>query len=170
MGGLFFWIYAEQTWFFSENKNGHVFAYLTILSDICDAFLALGQKWIADRYQPTEIQLFLNVSRWTVFSSLIFTLITGDFLYTIEFFIKHHDFAFTILSLSALYFVGQFFLYRITVKMTDNVPLFIVATRSVMMIHESYALSRHKLNRYQVLGMCLSWGFILLQVLRFSRK
>ena len=96
--------------------------------------------------------------------------IKGDLFYTIKFFIVHYDFAGTILGLAALYFVGQFFMYRITIKMAVNVPLFVFTSKNIMLIHESYALSRHKLNFYQVAGMAISWFFILFQAFTLVRK
>jgi len=61
----------------------------------------------------------------------------------------------TILSLSALYFVGQFILYRMTIKMAVHVPLFIVTSKNILLVHESYALTRHKLNSVQIFAMIL---------------
>jgi hypothetical protein len=170
LGNLVFWIYADQHWFFSENKNGHVYAHCVVVSALLDAVQAIAQTAVCEKYQPSDIQLLHVVSRWAVLSSFIVLTIKGDLIYTIKFFFTHYDFAITMINLAGLYFVGQFFLYRITTRMNVNVPVFITSSKNTLMAHQSYALSRHKLNNNQMIGMVISWLAIAGQFLLFARK
>ena len=170
LGNLLFWIYADQYWFFSENKNGHAYAHCIVVSALLDAFQAMVQTAVCEKYQPSDVQLLHVVSRWSVGCSFVVLTIQGDFIYTIKFFFTHYDFAVTMISLAGLYFVGQFFLYRITTRMNVNVPVFIASSKNTLMAHQSYALSRHKLNGNQLIGMVVSWLAIAGQFLLFARK
>lgn len=66
---------------------------------------------------------------------------------TVEFCLSHRDWILTVFSLAALYFVGQLFVYRITVRMAQNIPSFITTSRRVLTVHQSYALSSHKFHK-----------------------
>lgn len=130
----------------------------------------MTQTTLCEKYQPSEIQLLHIVSRWTVLCSFVVLTIKGDLIYSITFFFTHYDFAVTMISLAGLYFVGQFFLYRITTRMNVNVPLFIASSKNTLMAHQSYSLSRHKINENQLIGMVVSWVAIIVQFLLFARK
>lgn len=39
--------------------------------------------------------------------------------------------------------------------MAVHVPLFIVTSKNILLVHESYGLTRHKLNSVQIFAMIL---------------
>jgi hypothetical protein len=105
-----------------------------------------------------------------VLCSLVVLTLKGELFYTVSFLFTHYDFAVTMISLAGLYFIGQFFLYRITTKMVVNAPLFISTSKNTFMAQQSYSLSRHKVSSNQVIGMVVSWVAILVQFILLCRK
>jgi hypothetical protein len=84
--------------------------------------------------------------------------------------LSHHNWTLSVFSLAALYFVGQLFVYRIAVRMAQNIPAFVTTSRRVLTVHQSYALSSHRFHKYQIFGMIISWVSIIVQIFLFSLK
>jgi hypothetical protein len=54
--------------------------------------------------------------------------------------------------------------------MAVYIPAFIMTSKNIMLVHESYALSRHHLNKYQVIGMIVSWLSVFVQAFLIVKK
>lgn len=67
------------------------------------------------------------------------------------------------------YFIRQICIYRVTTKMSQNVPSYIATSSKVLTIHQSYLLSSHKIHAKQIIGMIISWISILFQAFLFIK-
>ncbi len=67
------------------------------------------------------------------------------------------------LIVALMYFLGQLFIYQVTTTMPSTVPLFVVTSRKVLTIHQSYLLTNHKFRSVQLIGIAMSWLCIIFE-------
>ncbi len=64
-----------------------------------------------------------------------------------------------------MYFLGQLFIYQVTITMPPTVPLFVATSRKVLTVHQSYLLTNHKFLSVQLIGVAMSWLCIIFEFL-----
>jgi hypothetical protein len=143
---------------------------MVVSSGICDGILALILARISEKFNPNALYLLRKVSRCTALWSFFYVFIVGDIRKTFEFCYFHQEWTMNVLATAFLYFLGQIFIYRVTIKMSQNVPGFVTTSRKVLTIHQSYMCSSHKVQGKQLIGMGISWLSILIQVFMFVKR
>lgn len=141
-----------------------------IISCFSDGIVSIFQSKMSYEYKPHMLTPMRDISRWTAICSFSLVLMLGELPYIFSFCLNHAGFALDIVLLSVLYFIGQLITYRAIEKMQQNFPSYIEASGKALHVQMSFLLSVHKHHFYQLIGLVLSWGSIILQALLMSKS
>ena len=99
--------------------------------------------------------MFEHINKWVTILSLIYSIISGNFMSNYAFSVKHPQIIQDMGILSLVSAIGQVFIYRMIKQFKQHIVPFVITTRKIFTVVISIVLFGHKTTMLQVFGIVL---------------
>lgn len=102
--------------------------------------------------------MLVEVSRWGILISLLFSILTGDFLYAYNFVSQHPSFTHEILVLGMLIFAGQAFVNKLVQNFESKIVPLIVGGKKFFTVFLNLIHFDHRTSYGQFIGIFIAFS------------
>ena len=145
----------------SEAWKGYV---LLIISVICDSLFADHQAYSKVKFSPSSNHLYTCANFFGFVFSLLFSLVSGTFVPSLDFVSNHKFVLQDILLMCGLQLFGQNCIYFIVANFKQHIFPLIATTRKLLTVLISIYLYSHPINIYQWLAVFLVFGSMIYEI------
>ena len=137
---------------------------LLLVSVICDSVFADSQAYTKAKYSPSSNHLYTCANFFGFVFSLLFSLVSGTFLPSLDFVSIHNLVLQDILLMCGLCLFGQNCIYFIVANFKQRIFPLIATTRKLLTVLISIYLYNHPINIYQWLAVFLVFGSMIYEI------
>lgn len=99
-----------------------------------------------------------------MFFAYMYVLFTGKIDYSIDYGFRHIEYLGLVAFLALIYFIGQLIIHKTLKSLGSNVVGLMGTATMVLMLQISYAFTVNSYERYQVVGLVMAWGGLVMAV------
>ena len=137
---------------------------MLLISVICDSVFADRQAYTKVKFSPSSNHLYTCANFFGFVFSLLFSIVSGTLIPSIDFVQSHHLVIQDILLMCGLQLFGQNCIYFIVSNFKQHIFPLIATTRKLLTVLISIYLYNHPINIYQWLAVFLVFGSMIYEI------